>query len=275
MLNTRDIFNIFLEKYNKREFRTIGNNVQQSITLEIQNAHFEVDKPWIVREPNYKYYDREEKWYYSQSLNVNDIPEGAPKMWQACATPDGYINSNYGWCIFSKENGEQYENCKQHLIDDPHTREAIMIYNRPSMQQEYNKDGMHDFICCQNVQYFINEYDEYNDMLDCIVNFRSNDAVFGFNNDALWANHILEKLADDLRPSWNKNLDKNIVAGHIYWNAGSLHIYERHFELLTNSDVQKHINQYYIDLEERYELLSKFQRQVKNYINIDKNKEEL
>ena len=27
----------------------------------------------------------------------------------------------------------------QHLLDDPHTREAIMIYNRPSMQQDYNK----------------------------------------------------------------------------------------------------------------------------------------
>ena len=29
MMNTKDIFNIFLEKYNNSEFRTIGNNVQQ------------------------------------------------------------------------------------------------------------------------------------------------------------------------------------------------------------------------------------------------------
>lgn len=225
---TRDIFNIFLEKYNKGEFRTIGNNVQQSKTLEIQNAHFEVDKPWIVREPNYEYYNKEKDWYTSLSLNVNDIEGGAPKMWKACATPLGYINSNYGWCIFSEDNGNQFESCLQHLIDDPHTREAIMIYNRPSMQQDYNKNGMHDFMCCQNMQYFINERDDIS-YLDCIVNFRSNDAVFGFNNDVAWAKYVQENLTKDIN---NEQKDIKINVGKLYWNAGSLHIYERHFKYL-------------------------------------------
>ena len=203
--------------------------------MEIQNANFEVDKPWIVREPNNEYFEKELKWYYSESLNVNDIQGGAPAMWKACATPLGYINSNYGWCIFSQDNGYQYKHCLNKLKEDPHTREAIMIYNRPSMQEDYKVNGMHDFMCCQNVQYFINEYDDKNDVLDCIVNFRSNDAVFGFNNDALWANHVLEKLADDLRQIWNERYNKNIAAGHIYWNAGSLHIYERHFKYLNEN----------------------------------------
>ena len=255
--NTRDIFDIFLEKYKEGDFRIIGNDVQQSKTLEIQNAHFEVDKPWIVREPNYDYYEREEKWYYSESLNVNDIPGGSPKMWSACATPLGYVNSNYGWCIFSKENGYQFESCLQHLIDDQHTREAIMIYNRPSMQQEYNTDGMHDFMCCQNVQYFINDYDKQNDMLDCIVNFRSNDAVFGFNNDSLWMFHVLEKLADRLRPIWKQRYNKNIAAGNIYWNAGSLHIYERHFELLTSFETRQNVYKFYEDAERHMNLFKK------------------
>ena len=43
------------KKYNDNEFRIIGNDVQQSKTIEIQNAHFVVDKPWIIREPNYDY----------------------------------------------------------------------------------------------------------------------------------------------------------------------------------------------------------------------------
>lgn len=240
-MNTRDIFNIFLDKYNKGEFRTIGNAVQQSKTLEIQNAHFDVDKFWIVREPNYDYYKREEEWYLSQSLNVNDIPGETPKMWKACATPEGLINSNYGWCVFSKENGYQYENCKQHLIDDPHTREAIMIYNRPSMQQDYNKNGMHDFMCCQNVQYFLNEIDGKNISLDCIVNFRSCDAVFGFNNDSLWSYYVLNKLAEDLI----NETGKHIIAGNIHWNAGSLHIYERHFNILTDLNTKQNVCKYY------------------------------
>lgn len=220
-MKTQDILNTFIEKYKNNDFRIIGNDVQQSKTLEIQNAHFEVDKPWIVREPNYEYFEKELDWYLSESLNVNDIKGGAPKMWKACATPLGYINSNYGWCVFSNTNGNQYENCKQHLIEDSHTREAIMIYNRPSMQQEFNKDGMHDFMCCQNVQYFINEHDNES-YLDCVVNFRSNDAVFGFNNDALWNKYVLDKLANEI----------NVKPGIMYWNAGSLHIYERHFKYI-------------------------------------------
>ena len=223
VLYTSDILDIFKRKYKNNDFRIIGNDVQQSVTLEIQNAHFDVDKPWIVREPNYEYFKKELAWYHSESLNVNDIPDGAPQMWKSCADPLGYINSNYGWCIFSKDNGYQYEHCLNKLKEDPHTREAIMIYNRPSMQEDYCKNGMHDFMCCQNVQYFINEIG--NDLyLDCIVNFRSNDAVFGFNNDALWNYEILHKLASDL----------NVKVGTMHWNAGSLHIYERHFKYLDN-----------------------------------------
>ena len=226
-LNTNDIKNIFLDKYKNNDFRIIGNEVQQSKTIEIQNAHFVVDKPWIIREPNYDYYKREEEWYLTQSLNVYDIPGETPKMWLACADKDGFINSNYGWCIFSEENGKQYESCKKKLISDNHTREAIMIYNRPSMQTDYNKNGMHDFMCCQNVQYFINERNGIL-YLDCIVNFRSSDAIFGFNNDALFSQYVLNKLSSDL----THELNRLITSGIIYWNAGSLHIYERHFKFL-------------------------------------------
>ena len=223
-LRTNDILEIFKKKYKNGDFRVIGNDVQQSKTIEIQNAHFIADKDWIVRQPNYEYFQRELEWYLSQSLNVNDIPGGAPTMWKACADKDGFIHSNYGWVIFSEENGRQYESCKQKLIDDPHTREAIMIYNRPSMQTEYCRNGMHDFMCTQNVQYFINEDKSHKTFLDCIVNIRSNDAVFGYDNDWLWFNYVLDKLAEDL----------DVIPGLIYWNAGSLHVYERHFKFLED-----------------------------------------
>lgn len=229
-MNTKDILDIFKQKYKNGEFRVIGNNVQQSKTIEIQNANFIADKAWIVREPNYEYFKRELEWYQSMSLNVNDIPGGAPTMWKACADKHGNINSNYGWCIFSEENGYQYNHCKWKLVDDNHTREAIMIYNRPSMQNDYCKAGMHDFMCTQNVQYFINERDGQ-EWLDCIVNIRSNDAVFGYDNDYLWFDWVLDKLAADL----TNNLYRKINKGIIYWNAGSLHVYERHFKFLEDA----------------------------------------
>ena len=43
MLKTEDIKKLFVEKYKNNDFRTIGNVVQQSKTIELQNVQFEVD----------------------------------------------------------------------------------------------------------------------------------------------------------------------------------------------------------------------------------------
>ena len=230
MLKTEDIKNLFIEKYKNKDYRKIGNAVQQSLTIELQAIQFEVDKPWIIREPNYNYFNRELEWYKSESLNVNDIPGGAPEMWRICASPSGYINSNYGWMIWSKDNGYQFDSCFKKLLDDPHTREACMIYNRPSMQEEYNKDGMHDFCCTYSVQCFLNEDEQNKTHLKYIVYMRSNDAVFGFDNDSLWHQNVQLMLANKL--SQKDALNKEIVCDNIIWHAGSLHVYERHFEYL-------------------------------------------
>lgn len=230
MLKTEDIKNLFIEKYKNKDYRKIGNAVQQSLTIELQAIQFEVDKPWIIREPNYNYFNREFEWYKSESLNVNDIPGGAPEIWRICASPSGYINSNYGWMIWSKDNGYQFDSCFKKLLDDPHTREACMIYNRPSMQEEYNKDGMHDFCCTYSVQCFLNEDEQNKTHLKYIVYMRSNDAVFGFNNDSLWHQNVQLMLANKL--SKKDALNKEIICDNIIWHAGSLHVYERHFEYL-------------------------------------------
>lgn len=229
MLKTEDIKNLFIEKYNNNDFRIIGNKVQQSKTIELQAIQFEVDKPWIIREPNYDYVKRELEWYKTESLNVNDIPGGAPEMWKNCATPLGYINSNYGWMIWSKDNHEQYDKCLQKLIDDQHTREACMIYQRPSMQDEYNKDGMHDFCCTYAVQCFLNEGENEQTHLKYIVYQRSQDAVYGFDNDVLWHQEVQKMLADDL----SKKLNIKVLCDNIINNVGSIHVYERHFKYLN------------------------------------------
>jgi thymidylate synthase len=58
--------------------------------------------------------------------------------------------------------------------------------------------------------------------LNAVVQMRSNDVVFGYRNDYAWQKHVLQKLAKDL----------GVVEGDIYWNAGSLHVYERHFNMV-------------------------------------------
>jgi thymidylate synthase len=185
--------------------------------LEIRSASFIADEPSIFGTPNQDYIDRELAWYESQSLNVNDIPGGPPTIWKQVADKHGYINSNYGWCIFSKRNGSQYDNVVKELTAHPYSRRAVMIYTRPKMWEDYNLDGMSDFMCTNAVQYMI-RYGR----LNAVVQMRSNDVVFGYRNDYAWQKHVLQKLAKDL----------GVVEGDIYWNAGSLHVYERHFNMV-------------------------------------------
>ena len=115
MYNTDDILNIFKEKYRNGEFRIINGKQK---TVEIQNANFIADKDWIVREPNYEYARREIAWYDTMSLYIKDIPDKIPIIWQNVSDINGKINSNYGWCIYSEENGSQYKNCLYNLIND-------------------------------------------------------------------------------------------------------------------------------------------------------------
>lgn len=227
MLNTTDIFNEFKRLYESGTFR--------KDTVELQNVQFVCDKDYIVREPNYDYANREVEWYESRSLNVKDMPGGPPTIWKNVATPLGYINSNYGWCIYDPENYNQYDHCLNSLLNDYETRQAVMIYTRPSMQEEWNKFDMHDFMCTHYVQCFLNKIEHpENDVevyeLKYIVYQRSCDAVYGFNNDLQWHKHVYDKLYNDL-------VEHGVVMGekkNIEYNCGSLHVYKRHYKYFEN-----------------------------------------
>ena len=226
--NTEDILKMFKNKYKNDEFR--GN------TVELQNIHFICDKDYIVREPNYDYAKREIERYESQSLNVNDIPGGTPTIWKQVATSLGYINSNYGWCIFGEDNGKQYEHCLKSLLKDHMTRQAVMIYTRPQMQTDWNKNGMHDFMCTHYVQCFLNEVQHPENNVEVyelkyIVYQRSCDAVFGFNNDFQWHKYVYDKLYNDLIEA---GIPMSENKPFIEYNCGSLHVYDRHFKHLEN-----------------------------------------
>ncbi|AKU43690.1 thymidylate synthase [Citrobacter phage Merlin] len=195
-------------------------------TIEIIGASFIADEELIFGAVNNEYVERELEWYKSQSLFVKDIPGGTPSIWEQVSSKNGEINSNYGWAIWSDENCSQYNMCLGELGNNPDTRRAIMIYTRPSMQFDYNRDGMSDFMCTNTVQYLIR-----NKRVHAIVSMRSNDVVFGFRNDYAWQKYVLDKLVSDLNEG---DSSREYKAGDIIWNAGSLHVYERHFYLVDH-----------------------------------------
>jgi thymidylate synthase len=194
-----------------------------SKTIEIINTSFIADKPAIFGIVNEDYIKRELEWYLSMSLNVNDIEGDVPAIWKMVADKNGYINSNYGWCVYSKDNGNQFIKVAEELCKNPDSRRANMIYTRPSMHEDFNKNGMSDFMCTNNVQYLIR-----GGLLHAMVYMRSNDAVYGYKNDYAWQEYVQKSLLQFIQ---NKTGAKYGV-GNIFWNVSSLHVYERHFDLV-------------------------------------------
>ena len=219
-LDVYDIRQILADELYDKNFVTDKSGVA---TIEILNAAFIANEPAIFGTPNEDYIERELKWYRSMSRNVNDIPGGTPEIWKMVADKNGMINSNYGWCIYSEENGYQFTKVVEELVKSPLSRRATMIYTRPSMHVDYNKNGMSDFMCTNVVQYYIRK-----GKLHASVYMRSNDAIFGYKNDWAWQRYVQKEVLQSINGKCNTVYD----LGDLYWNVSSLHVYERHFKLV-------------------------------------------
>lgn len=212
---TADVRTIFAEKYKTSDFIKDKSGVKM---LEIIGAQFLADEDHIFGFPNLNYCMKELKWYLSESLNVNDL-EDTPKIWKQVADSSGFINSNYGYLVFSDSNGRQYENCVNELRHNRDSRRAIMIYTRPQIWNDFNANGRSDFICTNTTQHFIRD-----GKLISYVSMRSNDAWAGYRNDYFWQKYVANKMSEDL----------DVEFGGIIWNVGSLHLYDRQFYLVDN-----------------------------------------
>ena len=214
MQNVSDVRQYFIDELAAEHFVTDKTGVK---TIEMVAAQFVVDEPSIFGKVNEDYVRREMNWYKSMSRNVYDIEAPVPEIWKSVADKDGNINSNYGWCVYSEENYNQYERLIDELKKNPDSRRAILIYTRPSIWVDFDEGGRSDFICTNACQYLIRD-----GKLVSIVSMRSNDAIYCFKNDAAWQMYIHQQIANEL----------DVETGDLIWNAGSLHVYERHFDLV-------------------------------------------
>lgn len=223
--------------------RLLNNAEEVNGTKELVHQVFLADKNYIVRKPKEPYQSNELHWFISQSRNVEDLKSFSgftPKIWEEISEIDGTVNSNYGWCCLSKENGNQFWNAMKHLELDRNSRRAIMIYNRPTMHEDWiaNRGNNNlrwqykeseeykklrgDFMCCQNNHFIIR-----GDKLIMTVHMRSLDAVFGYNADYIWFDFIFNKALQYLKKTYPE-----LERGDMVIYADSVHVYERHYEYL-------------------------------------------
>lgn len=166
------------------------------------------------------YIKHELDWYLSQDRNIKGHPGiESNKVWQSCAAADGSVNSNYGWCIFSKENYEQFEMACRSIEKDPDTKQAVMVYTRPSINIDWNdgEHAEHDMICTIYVNLVLRE-----GKLIYIVHMRSNDIWYGLRNDLAWHQFVMKRATE-----WLNGHDIKCTPLKIIWNADSMHLYER------------------------------------------------
>ena len=216
-MRVADIREYFTQQLAQKQFTKSRDG---SLTIEMFGASFIADEPSIFGTPNQKYINAELLWYKSESTNINDIEmfyHCVPQAWKYSANAHGEINSNYGHLIWSKKYHEQYSNALSELKSNSDSRRATMVYTRPSIWQEYNENGKSDFICTNAVTYYIRDSRLY-----AVVQMRSNDIVYGYNNDYAWQRHVQEMLSTEL----------NVKAGKMVWQVQNLHCYERHFNLI-------------------------------------------
>lgn len=227
--------------YNKiinKEFVNTGANASQTVGQETyveliaRKVQLDPYAPYIYIDKNFqtpkKYVKAELDWYKSMDLSIigHEGIESNP-TWQSCCTKDEkkQINSNYGWCVFSEENGSQYDNCLEVLKKDKTTRNAIIMYNRPEIYKDYKRDGMHDMICTMYSHFFIRH-----NRLYMIHNMRSNDVRYGFIcSDLAWNCFVYQNMYEDLKSTY-----PDLEVGTIIWTSDSMHLYSRHFDDLKN-----------------------------------------
>lgn len=231
--NNNEIVNLqicrpLVELYKNPDKRIKGNTPSGDF-WEILNAHINLNpfQPFlnIFRDFKKDYLEKEHKWYLSQSLSVNGYMDGI-KIWDFCSSKDGkkMVNSNYGNLVFSDENGNQFDYCLNRLKYNKETREAMVIFTRPSIQWECEEHGKHDFICQIATHFFIRE-----NTLTCIHHARSTDIITGFPYDFAFICWIYQLMYSKLLETY-----PDLKSGLIHWISDSLHIYERSKNLIEN-----------------------------------------
>ena len=205
------------------------NNVQLILTDPYANIVCTKE-----RNISLKYLLAEWLWYCSarQDKKGADFIAGYAKFWNQIRNDDGSLNSNYGYYFFEPmylvfpvsnpnwyyTHHSQFDFVIDTLLKDNDSRQAIVNINNTSHKKEFTKD----FPCTLGMQLFIR-----NGYLDATVMMRSTDLVLGFCNDIFQFSMFQSVVLNELK----KKLP-GIKIGTLSLFTGSLHAYERHWDMI-------------------------------------------
>ena len=213
-------------------------NIKGQQCIELPEYRLVLENPrdcltsFKARKLNLDYCKREWLWYLNGDRYDDSIEQHAT-MWKKIKQPDGGYNSNYGQYIFGQK---QFDWVVNSLVKDAASRQACIQLLSPSHFYENNTD----VVCTMGIQFMIRK-----SCLNMTVRMRSNDAIFGMTNDVFCFSQLHQMVYWALR---DKGMTLDL--GTYMHDVGSMHVYERHFDmlkLLASSDTAEY---YKIDIPE-------------------------
>jgi len=154
-------------------------------------------------------------WYLSAHKKTNNIGKCA-NIWLRIQDEQNEVESNYGSYIL----GKQWDWILDELKNDRDSRRCTIVIHQPYHKTKNSKD----LPCTQYLQFFIRD-----NKLHLGVNMRSNDIVYGFCNDVFNFALFQQLMLNELKPIY-----PSLELGSYYHHAGSLHIYDMHYEMRDN-----------------------------------------
>lgn len=215
--------NPFLKAY--AEVQLMGNVVAPhgEPILEVENARLvfqPTDSPissFDARKLNLTYCKREWMWYL-RGDRFDDTIQQYATMWKKLKQADGGFNSNYGQYLFGENNQFHYA-LRTLQLDKDSRRAAMVLLNQSHLYPENS-----DIVCTYSISFRIRM-----DKLNMTVNMRSNDLIFGTTNDVFCFSQ-LHNLALVLLQKTYPNLQLGVYTH----NVDSLHVYQRHWDMLED-----------------------------------------
>jgi len=222
--NIANIFEMILEDLVENPDYVVSPRGQE--VKEIRDCSIEIGNPLLntyvnrYRSSPLKYIAAELLWYFAGTNNPTYIEHYA-SLWKKLHNPDGTVNSAYGHLLFTNKNEHgltQYEWIIECLKRDKDSRQAFMHFNKPEHQWLDNKDQ----VCTLQSLFHIRD-----DELHMTLTMRSNDVIFGFMTD--WAFFSILQYHVYLHL---KEYYPNLEMGSYTHISHSMHLYERHYELV-------------------------------------------
>lgn len=181
--------------------------------------------------------------FYLRGYNLLEYIAPYSKFWNKVSDDGVTVNSNYGYYLFQqsmREDVHQLQYAHMQLLRNPASKKSVMCIYQPMLHSRKTNDNP----CTMYMQFFIRD-----NKLHMVTHMRSNDLWFGLCYDLPFFTFIQEITYVILKEEY-----KYLEMGDYVHNAGSLHLYTKHWDA-----AQKCIHLYW-DRKNRLDIPENFPR---------------